>query len=485
MKKTNVIIIMADQLRYDVLNEEYTPNIMKLKKDGVSFSNCYCACPLCAPARGAFFTGTYPNTNGSLINPWAKVDYSYGQVKVGIDNLYTLMENDWDSIHSGKQHLFTEGGNLENRTDSKTKFVSDGAKYRNFLKENGKRAPGGKEFTTFVPEMAQGQVTRAKRYSTPHTGCYEEGYDYFFDGYFTNQAIKALKSRKSEKPLLLNIMYLAPHPPLDIPEPWYSKYKDVTLPDNVGEWSKGQSPLQLYNLPGVVGSRYNKEDWKEAWRVYLGLVSLLDDSVGKVINELKSQDLYDDSLIIFTSDHGEMLGSHRMFQKMCMYEEAVKVPLYIKMPKGYEPCQNEFEQLISAIDVFPTLCEYLDLNVGHAVDGESLIPLLEGKKKVLDRNVCYIQFDGNGARSNFQRCVIKDGYKLIVDLFKDENYVELYHISEDPQEKENLALLGEYDHIGAELLLLLKEHMKKTKDQQNIKISSIEEFRNNYVKEGL
>ena len=111
--RENVVIIMADQLRYDVLGRGFTPNIDSIREGGVDFTRAYCACPLCVPARGAFFTGKWPNVNGSLINPWLASDSYYGSVHEGIDNLYRMMEKDWCSIHSGKQHLFTEGGKLE------------------------------------------------------------------------------------------------------------------------------------------------------------------------------------------------------------------------------------------------------------------------------------------------------------------------------------------------------------------------------------
>lgn len=99
-------------------------------------------------------------------------------------------------------------------------------------------------------------------------------------------------------------------------------------------------------------------------------------------------------------------------RKMCMYEESARTPVYIKFPKGYSCSKKKYDQYISSIDIFPTICEFLGLHPVHKVDGESLMPILTGQKQELDRKELYIQFDGNGARSNFQRCVMKDGYKL-------------------------------------------------------------------------
>lgn len=340
--KPHVIIIMADQLRYDVLGKGFTPNIDSIAADGTAFGRAYCACPLCVPARGSFFTGTYPNRNGSLINPWEPADAVYGDVRPEFGSLYTMMERDWDSIHSGKQHLFTTGGKLEDRVDSGTRWFSTEKSYKEFLKEHGVAMPGGGKFRTKVPEMVDGKATRVSSYSNAETGRYEPGEQYYFDSYFTEMALEGLRRRDTTKPLLLNAMFLAPHPPLQIPDPWYRAVgaEDFALPDNIGVYYPRQSPLQMYNLTGIVGTRYGREHWKEAWRVYLGLVRMLDHCVGRVLEELKRQGIYDDSLILFTSDHGEMLGSHGLFQKMCMYEESARVPLFMKFPKKFTPSEN-------------------------------------------------------------------------------------------------------------------------------------------------
>ena len=294
--KPNLIIIMADQLRFDVFNRGYTPNIDVLMNESVRFSSAYCASPLCVPSRGAFFTGLCPSSNGSLINPWEKRDAKYGDVKSDIENLYSLMEKEWYSIHSGKQHLFTEGGKLEDR-DNLTVWASTEKSYKEMLKENNVRQPGVlPRFKTYVPEMVDGKVTKVAKYSNAETGLYPFDSKYFFDIYFTDEGIKALKQRDKSKPLFYSAMYLAPHPPLEIPEPWFSlvKIDDVILPENVGKYYPHQSPLQMYNLTGIVGARYREEEWKEAWRVYLGQVALFDACVGRLLNELKSEKIYND-----------------------------------------------------------------------------------------------------------------------------------------------------------------------------------------------
>lgn len=480
MKQTHLIMIVADQLRGDVLGKGYTPHIDALAAEAVAFDRAYCASPLCVPARGALFTGLCPNTNGSRINPWWVGDAASGSVHKGIPNLYGLMEaSGRECIHSGKQHLFTAEGKLEDDPATRTRWMSTEKTYRQFLQQEGRRFPGGARFRSPVPEMAGGLHTRVCSYSNAETGCYEEGVSYYFDGYFTDRALQGLRERDPDRPLFLSAMYLAPHPPLDVPEPWYSRVKaeDVQLPENVGRWYPYQSPLQMYNLTGVIGGHYTVEQWRESWRVYLGLVGLLDDCVGQLLDELKRQGIYDDCLVVFTSDHGEMLGSHRLFQKMCMYEESVRTPLYIRLP-GSAHAGTHIGNTVSHLDVLPTLCEYLDVKA-PVCEGRSLAPLMEGRDGWQDRDV-YIQFDGNGALGNFQRCIVRDRYKLIADIFKDEVYFELYDIETDPQETRNLLFGESIPAVAYELLESLLTHMAATHDEIHLPCADMDAFVSTY-----
>lgn len=481
MSKPNVILLVADQLRYDMLGRGLTPNIDELIQNSVRMERAYCASPLCVPARGALFTGMYPNSSGSLINPWCKKDAIYGNVHKGIDTLYEMMErNGWDCLHSGKQHLFTEGEKLENRKNNATRWLSTEKTYRSFLKEKGIAEPGGEGFRSVIPEMEQGKYTHYKKYSNANTGCYKPGLEYYFDGYFTNKAIEGLRSRNVDKPLFFSGMFLAPHPPLEIPEPFFSRVEenDVSMPENVGIWYEYQSPLQLYNLTGIVGTKCTMSEWHETWRVYMGLVALLDACVGRIIDELKSQNLYENSLIIFTTDHGEMLGSHQLFQKMCMYEESVRAPVYIRFPND-EFANTRIVDPVSHIDVFPTICEYLGVELKNRTDGVSL--LAEIKNRNVNKRPVYIQYDGNGARGNFQRCVIFGQYKLIVDIFKDEIYYELYDIENDVQEKVNLLFADDPPiELAQSLVKMLEEHMRHTNDMISLFETDLEKFIGNY-----
>lgn len=477
-KNVPVIIIMADQLRYDAIGK-FTPNINSLKEEGVTFNRLYTACPLCAPSRASFFTGRYPNNTGCLINGWQPEDKHFQEVRAGTPNLYQTMSEDWDSWHIGKQHYFAQD-KIDKDPHSKTQWITTNDYFKWLKTQNAPKA-GGDKFKAIDPELVANTHTSIKYYSIPETGLYKPGAKYYFDQYVADNVVRVIKNHSPEaKPLLVNAMFLAPHPPLDVPEPYYSEVKkgDFTLPDNVGVWYPGQSTLQLYNLTGFFGSRYSREQWGEIWPKYLGLVSLFDDEVGRIIQALKEKGIYDKALIIVTADHGEMLGSHCLWQKMCMYEESARVPFIIKFPSDFKPAVHETDEVVSLLDVWPTLVDYLKIPGSAKTDGSSFMPVVNGK--TINQKPVFIQYDGNGAYGNNQRCVVQGDFKLILDTFKDEVFVELYNVKKDREEKDNLAFLPEYKYKVNQLIELIKDHMENTHDLIHIPDNVYEHFLANY-----
>lgn len=172
-----------------------------------------------------------------------------------------------------------------------------------------------------------------------------------------------------------------------------------------------------------------------------------------------------------------MLGSHRLFQKMCMYQESVKVPLHLRLPKGLHHAGQAIRQTISHIDVLPTLCHYLGLEPGQGMEGRSLHTLMEQgcPEEPLSRPV-FIQYDGNSCLSGYQRCVIDGSLKLIMDVFQKETFFELYSTADDPEETTNLLFEDGYTQNGARLFTLLCEHMARTGDSLVCPTDAYEHF---------
>jgi choline-sulfatase len=473
-----VVIIMADQLRHDALGE-FTPNIDSLAADGITFERTYCASPLCAPSRAAFFTGRYPNDNGGLINGWNETDAHYRNVRPGVPNLYEIMSKYWRGVQSGKQHFFTKDP-IEKNPKVKMTWITQ-EDYNAWMKSQGVQKPGGRAFTAIVPELVSGKYTYERRYTVPVLAPYTPGISYFPDHYFADKAVEAIRT-PSEKPLLLITTFMSPHPPFNIPEPYYSLVhdSDLTVPSDVGKWYPGQSPLQLYQLTGFIGTRYSRAQWIRIWDKYFGLVKLLDDQVGSVIHALKARGLYDKALVIFTADHGEMLGSHSLWMKNCMYEPSARVPLIMKFPKGFHPRVKKTDALVSLIDVWPTLRDYLHIPDADSTDGVSLMPLLRGEG--LSRKKIFIQYDGNSAYGGNQRSVVDGDFKLIIDTFTSQVYLELYNVKTDPLETKNLALDPAYEKTTKKLIGEIRGYMGRTHDLLHFPDQTYEQFITHYRK---
>ncbi len=473
----HVVVIMADQLRHDFIKPEFMPRVSELMAESVQFPRMYCCSPLCVPARAAFFTGRYPNETGCLVNGWEPMDRKHGLVEAGTPNLYQAFEKaGYDSWHTGKQHLHTED-EFDKQSDSRTHWKSLEIGYEDHLKKIAKHAPGGPAFTGISPELHARHTSAARRYSIPRTGNYSGGLEGFFDGYIMKESLDAIDNRDPEMPFLLNAMFIAPHPPFDIPSPWYERFEEVQMADNVGVWNSLQSPLNLYHMAGAIGARYQRDEWQEPWRVYAGLVNLLDHCIGTIIDKLKDTGIYDDSIILFTSDHGEMLGSHCLWQKMVLYEESARTPLSIRFPDGQNAGVIN-AQPSSQIDVFPTLCDLAGIQVPGTVSGRSLRTEIEGGSTGETRPV-FIQSDGNGSLEKWSRGVVIGHTKLIIDGFKDEIFFELYDLATDPGEANNLAF--EKPEETMDCLETLKEQMRKTADSVNISESDYINFQHNYA----
>jgi len=173
-----------------------------------------------------------------------------------------------------------------------------------------------------------------------------------------------------------------------------------------------------------------------------------------------------------------MLGSHSLWQKMCMYEESVHVPMIIKFPKSYTSKIKECDTPVSLIDVWPTLIDFLEIREAAPTDGTSLMPAIRGENT--SRQNIFIQYDGNGSYGSNQRCVISGNFKLFIDTFKEELFYELYDLAKDPMETDNLAFHPESAPKVKEMFQILKKHMNDTGDLLKFSDNSYEQFLKNY-----
>ena len=272
-----------------------------------------------------------------------------------------------------------------------------------------------------------------------------------FDMVVARKSVEFINQRgKDGKKFFLHVGFEKPHAPFTTTQKYLDMYKpdDFTLPETFDNWYKnGKFPW----LPDWIHSGWPKKDVKAAKNImaaYYACITQVDDMVGRVIAALKENGLYENTIIVYTSDHGEHLFEHGLRGKHCMYEDAVTVPFIISYPKLF-PNGVSNDMLMSFIDVMPTLCELTGTKVPETAQGKSLVNNLENGTKINDR-IIYSEFRGanykgfNDVKNLPSRMMRKGDYKFI---YTHGIIGQLYNLQEDPDELNNLVLDENYKNM--------------------------------------
>ncbi|WP_105615438.1 sulfatase family protein [Vallitalea okinawensis] len=438
MKKPNVVFIMTDHQRADSIGMiqdgmEVTPNLNKLAAKGVVFNRAYNACPLCVPARTALATSRYPTNNSIVYNDWEGV--KAGNHKPIHEYLY---EAGYEMAHVGVDHIRTQPS-LKDRVSFK-KWVTQ-KDHMSGLKSKGINSSQSLDHKKEVWEQKDTGERYRKKYSNSRTSVWPHDVKDFRDCYFCEESIDFLK-QNHKKPFALFTYFWAPHPPLIVPEPHAYKFdpKRITLPDNVGKISSKEPISRRDGIAAQLAESVSMDEWRKAWAAHLGLVHFVDEQIGHLIDTLETIGELNNTIIVFTADHGDHLGQHSMYQKMEMYEEAIKVPLIIKIPNVQH---KQINTVVSHLDVMPTLLDLLEINHDECLDGASVKHLIDYENKEEDRQV-FCQYSGNPSLGYVRRAIITSRYKYIYD---GSNEQELYDLLMDPHEMFNIAEEKDYEKL--------------------------------------
>ena len=462
MKRPPVIFLMADQLRRDVLGcyggrYAASPNIDALADESAVLGSHTINSPLCVPSRISMVTGTWPHVNGAIVNGWDEAERPYGTCR-GVPTLYeVLAEGGYRVEHLGVGHLRCEPP-LEDRHE-RVRFSANPGEHARRLADRGLKVDYS-DCRSPTPDYLDGRLVM-RHYTNPNTKLWPGPAEEFLDSWTADRIVEMIEQADPAEPLTLMGNFWLPHPPLSCPEPYFSMYDPdaLELPETVGRWYEGQSPMQLINLPGHVAAGTTIAGWRRAWAVYLGMVRLLDDCVGRVVAALKARGLWDDALVVFTADHGEMLGCHRLFQKMCMYEESLRVPMLVKPPAG-RGGPGVREQLTQHLDLAATICDYAGLEVMPGSAGRSFRAVVEDPAAA-GRDEVFAEFNGNSGRGFQQRAIVTPTHKYI----HNHGYgPELYDLRADPAETVNLCQADAPPPEAARLRDRLRRWMADTGD---------------------
>ncbi len=451
-EKPNILWICTDQQRYDTigaLGNHYvdTPNIDQLVSDGVAFTHAYCQSPICTPSRASFLTGMYPSSVHSTRN-----GNSTFPVNQKLVTKY-LADAGYDCGLIGKLHLASAYGRIEPRTD-------DGYSFWEYSHAPRDDWPKGHGYADWVRKkgFVLGDLIKNTAGIPPElhqtTWCAEK-------------TIEFIRKQRSG-PWMASVNIYDPHPPFNPPSCYRDRFDPQKMPgplfrdsdlnqqaalESVDFQSKVRNPHELDIRDPQYPGRGRSADGKELQAAYYAMIKLIDDQVGNIIAALESDGIRDNTVIIFTSDHGEMLGDHGLIQKGCrFYEGLVRVPLIISWPEKFLTGVRS-DALVELIDKAPTILDLAGIDLPEKMQGKSLLAILRGEKQ-LDRHRDYVRCEYYDALdepdSSFATMFRDERYKLVV--YHGHGLGELYDLQEDPEEFENMW--SEYEAQPLKLDLL-------------------------------
>lgn len=469
-KHVNLLFIMTDQQRFDTLSVAgnkilQTPNLDCLAKEGVFFQNAYTNCPICVPARAVILTGCTIETVHVLGN----LDYDSPDVAdvPTFDNI--LSENGYATEYYGKWHtpykfarsydndVLQTGKQKENPNalsmrDAYVQYLDKHTPARkphdDELIDNASARPYKPDPLDWRYGMTQAESDLLRKKSSKQTepgqmnifsqagsyGCLDIPAQYSRTAYVAQQVIAALE-RLKDKPFSLTCSFGPPHPPMVLPKPYYGTYKQEHIPVPASIDDPMENSPYAQRARNEEMQRYrNKGYVRQMISNYYGMVKEIDDWLGKILEKLKELGLNENTLVIFTSDHGEMLGDHGLHSKMVLYEGAAHIPLVMRLPAKIR-AGSTVSTPVSHVDLFATILDYLEMSP-HKSDGRSLRDLIEGKVDA-GPDFCVSEW---GASKGPTLMVRTKEYKYICShCSKFPSIDALYNLKDDPHEMNNLV----------------------------------------------
>ena len=485
----NILFIMFDQLRWDYLScaghpHLHTPNIDALAAEGVRFTRAYCQSPVCGASRMSFYTGRYCHSHGAT---WNRVPLKVGEHTLG-DH---LRDNGMECWLVGKTHMKADtegmarlgipadsiigvrteqcGFDVYERDDGMRPegpegFYDDGgaATYNDWLRARG--YPGDNPWHDFANSArdADGNVLSGWLLENARkpAAIKEEDSE---TPYMTNRAIEFM-DQAGETPWCLHLSYIKPHWPYIAPAP----YNDMYGPEHVIPVNRSADelvdmhPVYANYVNNRVGQSFSRDEVLEhTIPSYMGLIKQCDDQMGRLFDYLKSSGLWDNTMIVLTSDHGDYLGDHWMGEKDLFHDCSAKIPLIIRDPSDQADATrgSECDALVESIDLAPTFLDVIGAEARpHILEGASLLPFLHGSTPAKWRDYVISENDygispGNAALAEQvddprQYMVANTRWKYI---YAEGFRPMLFDLENDPNELIDLGTSAEHEAIRQEM----------------------------------
>jgi arylsulfatase A-like enzyme len=438
----NILLVHVDQHRYDCIGAAghpflQTPSLDRLAREGVTYTHAFTPIPVCTPARTSLLTGAWPSQHGYIANADTEV---HPPTELPLPTLYqALHEGGYYLGHVGKWHV--------HRTLSPTALGAD-----DYVPES--------DYTTW--RAAQGLPPKPKQngffgetdpYITPEQTSLAWG---------ASQTIELLqKAAAGDRPFFLRWDPSEPHLPNVLPEPYASLYPPATIPP----WPSYPDPL--HNKPYIQQkqrqswgiSHWTWEEWAPIVGRYLGEITLLDHQLGRILSELDRLGLAENTLVIYTADHGDLCGGHGLIDKhFVMYEELVHVPMLVRWPARL-PAGTTCDAFVSsALDIAYTICSAAGIPTPDTFGGLNLINELTQPT----RTDIFSSYYGNQFGLYSQRMVRDHRWKYVWNATAED---ELYDLVNDPGEIINVAFKPQHQAALREMRAKLLRWMEETQDR--------------------
>lgn len=432
--KPNIVMIMADQFTSNAIGAlghpaVKTPNLDRLVHSGATFENCYCNSPICVASRASFLTGKHISKIGVYDNG--------SEFPASLPTfVHHLRRGGYETVLSGKMH-FIGPDQLHGFESRLTKDIQ----------------PSTFDLT---PDWTKGV------YANPGTGVKRLknsgvcGWNKILDYdekvlHRTLEQIRTFSMREKQKPFFLCASFFHPHDPFEITQEYWNMYRDTDIPvpdvppKRLDDMHPFNQWIQMHHE--IDTCELTEEEIQKNRRAYYGMVTYFDDKVGQIIDELERMNIVDNTMIVVTSDHGEMLGEHGMWFKRTFFDPAAKVPLIVSYPERF-PAGKKVNKVVSLVDLAATLMQMADVPEYNkwisAMDGDSFEPLLVGDDAGWkDEVIC--EYYGEGPIHPM--IMLRKGRYKYVHVHEHEPL--LFDMVQDPYETRNLAVLPDYAHILA------------------------------------
>lgn len=441
-KKPNVLLIVSDDLctRLGAYGDKLvkSPNIDRLAARGTTFTRTYCQFPLCNPSRASFLTGRRPDTTGVLEN-----QTHFREV---IPNVVTLpqffQQNGYYVARVGKLYHYGVPGQIG------TNGLDDAPSWQEVFNPKGRDKTDEHKVFTLVPGQYGGVLSWLKA-----DGADEE----HTDGLSAAQAVKLLAQHK-EKPFFLATGFFRPHTPYVAPAKYFDLYptSDVGLESVPENYSESVPPAALLSAKPEQQKKLTDDLRREARQAYFASITFMDAQVGKLLDALDANGLTDDTIVVFMSDHGYLLGEHGLWQKSCLFEPSLRVPFVISAPGDFARGKTSNE-LAELVDLYPTLADLAGLALPQGLEGASLKPQLKDPTTPGKKAAFSVVRRGGANREPFLGRSVRTDRWRYTEWADGAKGAELYDELNDPGELTNLAQSPKFADVVAEHIKLLRE----------------------------